>query len=62
MSSPTEASSLPATTRSAVPDVKVVDMKRVELRDRFDELYPILNPQAGMAARQAKLDKLKASS
>ncbi len=42
--------------------MKVVDMKRVELRDRFDELYPILNPQAGMAARQAKLDKLKASS
>jgi len=37
-------------------------MKRVELRDRFDELYPILNPQAGMSARQAKLDKLKASS
>ena len=46
----------------AVPDVKVVDMKRAELRERFDELYRVLNPQAAMAARQAKLDKLAADS
>ncbi len=43
----------------AVPDVKVLDIKRSELCDRFDELYRVLNPAAAKAARQAKLDKLK---
>jgi hypothetical protein len=43
----------------AVPDVKVLDVKRPELRDRFDELYRVLNPVAAKAARQAKLEKLK---
>lgn len=43
----------------AVPDVKVLDIKRSELRDRFDELYRVLNPAAAKAARQAKLEKLK---
>ncbi len=42
----------------AVPDVKVLDVKRSELRERFDELYGALNPAAAKAARQAKLDKL----
>jgi hypothetical protein len=42
----------------AVPDVKVLDIKRSELRDRFDELYHVLNPEAAIAARQAKLAKL----
>jgi hypothetical protein len=43
----------------AVPDVKVLDIKRSDLRDRFDELYRVLNPTAANAARQAKLDKLR---
>jgi type I site-specific restriction endonuclease len=42
----------------AVPDVKVLDIKRSELRDRFNELHHVLNPGAAKAARQAKLDKL----
>jgi hypothetical protein len=43
----------------AVPDVKVLDIQRSELRDRFDELYRVLNPATVKAARQAKLEKLK---
>ena len=46
----------------AVPDVKVVDMKRSELRERFDDIYRVLNPQAAAAARQAKLAKLRAEA
>lgn len=44
----------------AVPDVKVLDIKRSELRERFDELYRVLNPAAVEAARKVKLDKLRA--
>lgn len=43
----------------AVPDVKVLDIQRSELRERFDELYQVLNPAAAKATRQVKLDKLK---
>ena len=43
----------------AIPDVKVLDIKRSELRERFDELYRVVNPAAAKATRQAKLDKLK---
>jgi hypothetical protein len=43
----------------AVPDVKVLDIQRADLRERFDDLYRTLNPAAAAAARQAKLDKLK---
>jgi Type I restriction enzyme R protein N terminus (HSDR_N) len=43
----------------AVPDVKVLDIKRSELRERFDDLYRVLNPAAVEAARKAKLDKLR---
>jgi hypothetical protein len=43
----------------AVPDVKVLDFKRSELRERFDDLYRVLNPKAAAMARQAKIDKLK---
>lgn len=43
----------------AVPDVKVLDFKRAELRERFDDLYRVLNPRAASEARQAKLDKLR---
>jgi hypothetical protein len=43
----------------AVPDVKALDIKRSELRDRYDELYRVLNPAVAKATRQAKLEKLK---
>ena len=44
----------------AVPDVKVLEMKRAELQQRFDELYNILNPQAAAEARHQKEAKLAA--
>jgi Type I restriction enzyme R protein N terminus (HSDR_N) len=43
----------------AVPDVKVLDINRSDLRERFDDLYRTLNPTAAAEARQAKIDKLK---
>ena len=39
----------------AVPDVKVLEVKRPELRERFDEIYAVLNPRA---ARQTRIDKI----
>lgn len=42
----------------AVPDVKVLDMKRSELRERFDDLYGLLNRHAVTEARRAKIAKL----
>jgi hypothetical protein len=42
----------------AVPDVKVLEIKRSDLRERFDELYGILNPKAAAEARQKKEARL----
>jgi hypothetical protein len=42
-----------------VPDVKVLDFKRSELSERFDDLYRLLNPKAAADARRAKADKLE---
>jgi hypothetical protein len=42
-----------------VPDVKVLDFKRSELRERFDDLYRLLNSKAAADARREKADKLK---
>jgi len=42
-----------------VPDMKAVEFKRSELRERFDDLYHLLNPKAAAEARQAKADKLR---
>ena len=42
----------------AVPDVKVLDFKRTDLRERFDDLYRVLNPRAAAETRQAKIEKL----
>jgi hypothetical protein len=42
----------------AVPDVKVLDLKRSDLSEKFDDLYRTLNPKAAAEARQAKFDKL----
>ena len=39
----------------AVPDVKVLEVKRPELRQRFDQIYAVLNPRA---ARQTRIDKI----
>jgi hypothetical protein len=42
----------------AVPDVQVIEVKRADLRDRFDDLYSILNPDAASAVRKGKIDRL----
>lgn len=44
---------------AVVPDVPVLDFKRSELRERFDDLYRLLNPKAAADARRAKADRLK---
>ena len=44
---------------AVVPDVKVLDFKRSQLRERFDDLYRLLNPKAAADARKAKVDKLR---
>jgi hypothetical protein len=36
----------------AVPDVRVSEARRPELRDRFDDLYAVLNPETALATRQ----------
>jgi hypothetical protein len=46
----------------AVPDVKVMEMKRADLASRFDELYNILNPRAAAEARGQKASRLKSPS
>src|ERR1700722_13897893 len=40
-------------------DVKVLDFKRSELRERFDDLYRLLNPKAVADARLPKADQLQ---
>jgi len=42
----------------AVPDVKVLEVKRCDLREQFDDLYRVLNPQAAAEARRDKIAKL----
>ena len=42
----------------AIPDVKVLEVKRADLRERFDELYKLLNPVAVSEARCDKIAKL----
>jgi len=42
----------------AVPDVQVTEVRRADLRDRFDELYSILNPGAAAAVREVKIGRL----
>jgi hypothetical protein len=44
----------------AVPDVQVMEVKRAGLRDRFDDLYSLLNPDAVAAVRRDKIDRLTA--
>ena len=42
-----------------VPDVPVLEFNRSDLRERFDDLYRLLNPKAVAEARQAKADRLR---
>jgi len=42
----------------AIPDLKVLEVKRSDLRERFDELYGVLNPLAVAEARCDKIAKL----
>jgi hypothetical protein len=42
----------------AIPDLKVLEVKRSDLRERFDELYRVLNPLAAAEARRDKIAKL----
>ncbi len=41
----------------AVPDVKVLEVKRSELRERFDDLYGLLDPKAAAETRRVKADQ-----
>lgn len=41
----------------AIPDLKVMDMTRSELKERFDELYNVLSYDAAVDARRAKIAK-----
>jgi hypothetical protein len=40
------------------PDLKVLEFKRSDLPDRFDDLYRLLNPKAAADTRRAKADRL----
>ncbi|MGO9080892.1 MAG: type I restriction enzyme HsdR N-terminal domain-containing protein [Streptosporangiaceae bacterium] len=44
----------------AVPDVRVIEVRRGELREKFDELYAVLNPEAVLKARREKSERLTA--
>jgi hypothetical protein len=41
-----------------VPDVKVLEVKRADLRDQFDDLFRVVNPLAAAEARKDKIAKL----
>ena len=45
----------------AVPDVRVREVRRAGLREQFDDLYAVLNPQAALATRQQKIARLAGS-
>ena len=40
----------------AVPDLRVCEARRATLREKFDDLYAVLNPEAALATRQQKID------
>jgi hypothetical protein len=40
------------------PDIKVLEVKQAELREKFDDLYTLLNPQAAASARRQKIAKI----
>src|ERR1700722_8175820 len=44
--------------RPPVPDVRVSEARRAELRDRFDDLYAALNLETALATRRQKIERL----
>ena len=42
----------------AVPDVRVIEIKAGELREQFDDLHAVLNPEAALKARREKAERL----
>lgn len=42
----------------AIPDLKVLEVKRSDLRGQFDDLYRVINPLAAAEARRDKIAKL----
>lgn len=47
-----------AEAQGAVPDVKMMEFKRAELREHFDDLYRLLNRKTVIKARAEKLARL----
>jgi hypothetical protein len=45
----------------AVPDLRVCEARRAALREKFDDLHAVLNPQAALATRQQKIKLLAGS-
>jgi hypothetical protein len=45
----------------AVPDVRVCEVRRATLREKFDDLYAVLNPEAALATRQQRIARLAGS-
>jgi hypothetical protein len=44
--------------QGAIPDVKMLEIRREELQDRFDELYRLLNRETVIKARRDKIARL----
>jgi hypothetical protein len=42
----------------AVPDTRVIEVRRATLHDQSDELYAVLNPEAALATRRQKIELL----
>ena len=38
--------------------MRVIEVRRATLREQFDELYAVLNPEAALAARRQKIELL----
>jgi hypothetical protein len=45
----------------AVPDQRIREIRRATLRETFDDLYSVLNPEATLATRRQKISRLAGS-
>jgi hypothetical protein len=45
----------------AVPDVRVIEVRRATMREQFDDLYAVLNPNAALTTRRQKIELLAGS-
>jgi hypothetical protein len=45
----------------AVPDMRACEATRAALREKFDDLYAVLNPDAALATRRQKIRLLAGS-